>query len=232
MSQLDVLKRPLAWPARYPLPSMLRSGLVGWWPFDQRSGKILRDRSGKRNNGTITGATWVPNGLSLDGTGDYITVTHVTGGSLDLTSPLSLLVQFSTTTTAEQSLIAKRTDATQDWYEIEMANNIIYFFFDNAGSTDYISKSSAGYNDGLKHTVLATHSGTHAIIYLDGKLVAEKDTTVSIPKNTKDLYIGARDSTSILFTGKIYQAMMFNRTPNATEAKRLYEMTKSYVMGG
>ena len=36
------------------------SGLLGWWKFDEGKGLVLRDSSGKGNDGEIDGATWVP----------------------------------------------------------------------------------------------------------------------------------------------------------------------------
>lgn len=51
-------------------------GLVGWWKFDEGSGDILHDSSGKGNDGKIDGAAWVKgnkgSALLFDGVDDYV----------------------------------------------------------------------------------------------------------------------------------------------------------------
>lgn len=54
---------------------------VGMWLFDEGSGNVVEDLSGKDNNGTIAGgAKWVDGmfgkALSLDGTDDYVEIAH------------------------------------------------------------------------------------------------------------------------------------------------------------
>ncbi len=41
------------------------SGLVGYWPLDERSGTTVNDRSAYSNNGTISGASWIDDNLSM-----------------------------------------------------------------------------------------------------------------------------------------------------------------------
>jgi len=67
------------------------AGLVGWWKFDESSGKIAIDSSGNGHEGTLNGdPTWaigkLDEALQFDGDGDYVTCglididTAVTGG--------------------------------------------------------------------------------------------------------------------------------------------------------
>jgi len=57
-------------------------GLVGLWHFDEGSGAIAYDNSGKDNHGTIFGASWddgqsgFGKALSFDGSNDYVRVGH------------------------------------------------------------------------------------------------------------------------------------------------------------
>ena len=50
--------------------------LVGWWRFDEGRGGIVKDWSGKGNDGRIHGARWVEGifgfGLLFDGKDDYV----------------------------------------------------------------------------------------------------------------------------------------------------------------
>ena len=50
---------------------------VGWWKFDDGSGTVARDASGKGNHGMLYGdpewvAGWLDGALQLDGDGDYV----------------------------------------------------------------------------------------------------------------------------------------------------------------
>jgi len=62
-----------------PIPDNSNS-MVGWWKFDETSGMIAADSSGKNNAGTLaSGPTWATNGkfngaLSFDGLDDYVNV--------------------------------------------------------------------------------------------------------------------------------------------------------------
>lgn len=53
-------------------------GLIGWWTFDEGSGDVARDSSGKNNHGKlVNGPAWMPGragtALSFDGKDDYVT---------------------------------------------------------------------------------------------------------------------------------------------------------------
>ncbi len=51
------------------------SGLVACWSMDEAQGKIIKDKSGGGNKGSIHGAEWVENipghALKFDGVDDY-----------------------------------------------------------------------------------------------------------------------------------------------------------------
>ena len=76
---------PVPTPTPTPTPTPA-AGLVGAWSFDEASGTSVADRSGKGNNGTISGATRVAgrngNGLAFDGVNDMVTVAD--SASLDI----------------------------------------------------------------------------------------------------------------------------------------------------
>lgn len=60
--------------------SDLKDGLVLYLPFDEGSGKVVRDLSGKNHDGTINGAQWT-NGkfgkaLSFNGKDNFVEVPY------------------------------------------------------------------------------------------------------------------------------------------------------------
>jgi len=69
-------------------------GLVASYGFDAGSGTTVADDSGTGNNGTISGATWTPNGknggaLDFDGTNDSVSIPGTTS-TLAMTTGMTL----------------------------------------------------------------------------------------------------------------------------------------------
>jgi len=57
-------------------------GPIGYWNFDEGYGTTAYDSTGYKNDGTISGATWVQNGkkggaLSFDGIDDYVAIDPI-----------------------------------------------------------------------------------------------------------------------------------------------------------
>ena len=231
-SPRSILARPLLWPPRYPELWPLRSGLVGWWPFDQRSGKILRDRSGKRNDGTIYGATWVPNGLSFNGTSNYVQLPNFnTSGSFTISVRVKLneLNRLQYLTEKESST---RYEGT---IFIDSANKFNFYIKDD--TTGLLLTSASAYGLGTYEiTAVRDRVAGKLYLYVNGTSAATPITdTLGDITNTVARQFGAgnRAPTGRYFNGVFFSALIFdNRALNATEVKRLYEMTKSYVMGG
>ena len=73
--------------------TLLSTGLVAAYSFDEGSGTILHDTSGNGNNGTITNATWSTSGkfgdaLSFNGTSAVVNIPN--SASLGLTTAMTL----------------------------------------------------------------------------------------------------------------------------------------------
>ena len=69
------------------------AGLVAAYSFNEGSGAVLNDRSGRGHTGTLSGATWSTEGrfggaLSFDGVNDWVTVND--SAALDLTTGMTL----------------------------------------------------------------------------------------------------------------------------------------------
>ena len=65
------------------LASVSDAALVGWWKFDDGSGEVAKDSSGKGYHGTITNPLWVAGhyggALNFEGTSyvDAVSYTHL-----------------------------------------------------------------------------------------------------------------------------------------------------------
>ncbi|HTV41291.1 MAG TPA: LamG-like jellyroll fold domain-containing protein [Candidatus Sulfotelmatobacter sp.] len=90
---------------------------------------------------------------------------------------------------------------TNSWQLGLTSSGKVVFNSGTNGAATVATGSAAGdlvspgvYNDGFWHQVVATHSSTINILYLDGVPVATNTTTVSIPGSGADVLIGADPS--------------------------------------
>src|SRR3989344_465016 len=124
----------------------LTNGLVGYWSFNdndmaQSPNNIFAlDRSGSGNNGKlknmatssarVTGK--IGQGLSFDGTNDFVSVTH--HSSIDLTSALTVALWVKTTV-ADKWLVEKRDSGQANGWAINGNSDGTFGFGINNGGT-------------------------------------------------------------------------------------------------
>jgi len=215
--------KPLKWPPIFPL----NKGLVAWYTFDDRSGVVLRDRSGKKNTGTLSGCTRIAgkwgSGLSLDGSTDYVTIAD--SASLDITPSISLVLLFSAgrvNYASKQCLFGKHYSS----WELNVRENTTQFqvvFYIDGVESIFSTALYAIVQDKLTHVVLTYTSGSLKF-YVNGVLILEKNNyTGALDTNSYNLEFGRRSGGGNPAQMKVYSAMLFNRILSATEVKRFAE---------
>lgn len=220
---MSALARPLKWPPIFPLDK----GLVAWYPFDERSGSKLLDRSGKRNHGAITGATWVAgkrgSALSFDGLTNYVKIPH--SDSINIYSGnfiIAFRIKFAAV--AAGTVICKR-DYTGT-YEIQYDGAKFHFICRNS-LLAYRQFFSAAWTPtlGVWYHVVCVYDGTNGIFYIDGAVSLATAITIEdrISDASYDVYVGMRHDASNLFSGVIGEARVYSRALNAAEVQRLVE---------
>jgi hypothetical protein len=96
-------------------------GLVGWWKFDEGSGRVAHDASGHGNNGTIVGARWQNNGgtaLSFDGRKNWVVIfdsDSISVGNKDYTIAAWI---YPKSLAAEQGIVAKVMNRSNKEYAL------------------------------------------------------------------------------------------------------------------
>ncbi len=85
--------------------------IVGLWLFDEGKGGVVKDSSGKGNDGEIFGAEWVAgqfgSALEFDGTDDYVNAGN--DSSFDITDAMTLAAWYKADAYIDNSfLIIKR----------------------------------------------------------------------------------------------------------------------------
>jgi methionine-rich copper-binding protein CopC len=197
------------------------ANLVAAYGFNEGSGTTVHDASGHGNTGTISGATWVNNGvfgdkaLSFNGTNSWVTIPD--SSSLHLTSGMTLeaWVDPTAASTGYTAVMIK-----------ERTNGLAYGLYasDGAGQPPgaYVDKSGTDYNaDGLASLPLntwtfltGTYDGTTLNIYVNGTLASSQSVGGNIMSSTGALRIGGDSIWGEYFQGLIDSIRIYNAPLN------------------
>jgi hypothetical protein len=121
--------------------------LVGWWQFDEGSGTVAKDSSGKGNDGTLNGGPqWVAGysggALKFDGTDDYVDCGN--DASLDLTAWTIAFWLNCAQNKDYNAFVVKGLDAAENYEVLGFANGSMHFPIAMAGGTRTYVNSAAG----------------------------------------------------------------------------------------
>jgi len=206
------------------------TGLVGYWNFNEATGTIAHDTSGKGNSGTLTnGPTWTGGkfgkGINLDGNNDEIVVGDV--NAVDNISQFSVSAWIKTGATPSGYFTAK--EATF-WFGANASGTVGWWvqgqFADNA------IESTAKVNDGKWHMVTGTKDAVTGkiIVYVDGVYSGIGDISGNSPDNANSLVFGNRSPGGFNnFAGQIDDVRIYNRQLSAAEILKLYQATEITV---
>lgn len=143
----------------------LAKGLVGAWIFNELTGEKVFDLSGNGNNGTITGASWVSDGLSFDGVDDYVGC-----GQKPEYNPANFTVIYSMRQKAEPGLyrgiMGNNNDdgAMTTGWGFYLLSGVVYFHLD---AYNYRTGSPLSVSDRDWHTVAGIYDGSEIVMRLD-----------------------------------------------------------------
>jgi hypothetical protein len=197
-------------------------GLVAAYGFDEGSGTITADSSGRGNGGTLNGGpTWAigrhGRALSFDGLNDMVTVAD--SATLDLTTGMTLEAWVYPT-------------ALDDWHTVlfkEQTGNLVYGLY--ANDRDKANPQGQAFVGGIARLVdgpsqlgvntwmhlAATYDGSALRLYVNGSQVASTTLTGSIATSSGALRIGGNSVFAEWFRGRLDDVMVYNRALSASE---------------
>jgi len=145
-----------------PVITITDPNLIGWWMFDEGTGKTAIDFSGHGNDGDIGGdPEWVEGivGSALDLNGDYVSIDGVVD---DITSNnFTVSAWIKTTQGGEGNVFSSNSGSSHE------------FLFGIAGGNPYIDAPDSqqyppAINDDQWHMLTYVRSGSRGYIYVDG----------------------------------------------------------------
>jgi len=207
-------------------------GLVGYWNFDEGTGNIATDNSGKGNDGTIHGATWtisgkVNKGLNFDGDRDYVDCGS--DGSLNFSGPFTISVWINPhSVETRQDVVVRMPVDNSGGYGLRVEGNAI-----QKDATLLLMYPSGGIYNGMSTTkgiIKEEGKWYHVVAVLDETTVSiyvnkEKDSSLPTPSLTlseSPLFIGAFTNGANGFNGIIDEVKIFNRALTPEEILEEY----------
>jgi sialidase-1 len=209
------------------------SGPVSYLKFDETSGTTASDSSGNGNTGTVTnGATWAAghlnNGLTLDGTNDYVDAGNKTSmqfGKGDFTAAAWV----KTDTITGNRFIFWYGDvgtAVPSWW-VRMESGKIAFLLDgtSAPTENYVATDTAALSVGVWKHIAVTREDTILRIYVNG-VETKAIYTSNVPDVTSasnGLAIGKdKNGTTRYWDGMIDEVRVYDRSLSSKEIQALY----------
>jgi hypothetical protein len=202
---------------------------VGFWKFEE-SGAIAFDETLNLNNGTITGATQtggrVGNGLSFDGTDDYIIVQD--NPSLDLTEAVTMEAWVKIEKyTGEWSLVLFKGNYNNNRnYGMWVRNTGDILVSYRSGDWYSFYPAGQGFTTGVWHHVVGIIDtvNDYRAIYIDGDLKASDNSSIpSLSVNGNPLYMGSAVGTWPV-DGIIDEVVIYNRALIDIEVQARYNL--------
>lgn len=196
-----------------------KTGLVGYWNFNEGTGTQAGDISGLRNNGTLTVApTWTTGkfgkGLLFNGNDTYVTIP--TAGASATAGTISFWAYATTTQTSGGYLVNTTGTAQRIYFNYQSSNNISFLL----GSTA-VTIGSASAPLGKWHHVVGQWNGSNGTLYVDGVL-AGSTSFAALSSVLNPMYVGSFGG-SQGFKGIIDDVRFYNRVLSLSEVTSLYK---------
>lgn len=200
-------------------------GLVGYWNLDEGTNATAFDKSGNGINGAWAGSASGTSGYYsvgkvgpwagfFNGANDYVNLG--TSTAFNLTSGLSLVGWFNTTSSANQIIIGKCFSTS---YYVNDSATGVHFFVDNVP----ILQSGTYYNNGWHFFAATSQSGANKL-YVDGGAAVAGTATPTV--DAYPLEIGNSGCSNGYFNGLIDDVRVYDRALSAAEIQAIYNAEK------
>ena len=213
--------------------------LVAYWKFDEGSGTVAHDSSGKGNDGTVYGAVWSDSALSFDGADDYVDAGN--NQSLQTTKSLTISAWiYPTGLGTTQTVIVSKGDVTyagrlayQLFFSRQAWPEILYFGICNGANNNYVVISPAviSQNNWYYVAVVFDRIAKTLTAYVDGEPSGTPASNIDVDINnvTYPVYIGRVwnvEYAGRCFRGKIAKVKIYSYALSAKEIQEDYKATR------
>jgi len=203
---------------------------AGLWHFDDGSGGTASDATSFGHDGTITGATWSPEGrfgyaLDFDGTGDYVEIANTT--DLQLTSDFTVEAWVRADNWPSGVMVILRKGSVDSInYLLRKDEDNLPSFQVKSTTTDsnFALGSATDWGSDEWHYVVGTWEGDSVKIYVDGALAGSDEASGTPLVDSEVLHIGDNTTGSAEWEGLIDEVRITARALTATEIADNYTL--------
>lgn len=204
------------------------NGLIAYWKFDESSGSIALDTSGKGHNGTIKGAIRTSGkankALSFDGNGCVDVPDH---SDLQIQGDITIMAWIKKTQKSKKGksmgIVSKSSEGKWD-YDLFISTSKLEhpaFYSDafsaSGGDIEVISTAPITLNEW--HHVAVTREGSTGKIYIDGVMRGTANLPEPLQASNRNLRIGHDHDGG--FKGLIDEVRLYNRALSAAEIESI-----------
>ncbi len=205
--------------------NVAEDGLIGYWAFDEGTGKTAADVSGNGHNGEFAGAPkWVDgkfnSALEFDGVDDHVKVKD--NDSLDLTDKITLMAWFN----PSDALTSRRMMVKND-------SIFVIFDFGDSNSIDFLVKpdnlfaqsKTTDWKIGEWYHFAGTFDGKTLRVYVNGVLEGEVLNGKPITPSNLDFWIGGDDfgRPTDSFPGKIDEVRLYDKVLSEGDIQKVMD---------
>jgi len=200
----------------------LSMGLVHCVLFNERAGATAYDIGPSRTAGGFNnGVAWVANGVSFDGTDDFVQYTPTADLTLDNALGLSVVVGLRVIDSSSWRFISTYNVSKPYQFYIGGGTKVGGYIVTHDGSV-YNETTTGKFTNNIDYTFAMTYDGAHTHVYINGveQSTAQALTgTLSCDSGT-NLWIGSNNGGNY-FQGYIYFHYLYSRALSVPELVRL-----------
>jgi len=206
--------------------------MMGYWGLSETSGTSATDASGSGNTGTYqTGTTLNQSGVIpsdgkavlFNGTSGYMS----TATSMTLTNSHSISVWFKTTSATKMGIFGFENAQTgtgsasySSSLETETDGRLTFYFWN--GSTSYTITTTATYNDGNWHHIVASIGLQGTQLWVDGSLVGQNTSVTSSGSFAGYWRLGHNKRAGAYFNGTLDNVAVYKEQLTSSQVAGLY----------
>ena len=216
------------------VPYSRAAGLVAAYSFDEGSGTISSDQSGRGHSATLSNATWSTAGhtsgaVSMNGTNALITVADA--ADLRLANAMTIEAWVKPSSLAGwRTVIMKEKPGGLSYVLYASDNNAPPALYGNSGGNDVAAVGSGLLTlNGWSH-LAGSYDGSTLRVYVNGSLVGSKAMSGSLVASTSPLRIGGNSIWGEYFSGLIDDVRVYDRT--LSDAEILTDMNTPVALAG
>jgi len=206
-------------------------GLVGYWSFEDATGTVATDFSGKGHTGTFVNSIGWQDGkrgkavaMNVTG-GDYIQApTLRAADSLDSAGSFAFWFKGDALSSTNETIISTHNwDTSRDGFVATVRSNAgLYVELDSASASQGVAQWTE-MESGRYYHCAGTWDGSLITLYVNGAVVATSTQTVTPATTINPLRLGENAAGSSRgFAGILDEVRIYNRALGATEVAALY----------